>query len=109
MFQWVIGLRTVFALAVALAVKTPVPKQVDGMLFYRLHDGEFEAWAPGPTTSLLVHILSGVQSLDWSANDVDQIVRELIPLGAPKAELRRVCDELARHGYAGASDLLALL
>jgi hypothetical protein len=109
MLSWVIGLRTVFAPAVALAVQTPVPPQMDGMLFYRLHEGKFAAFAPDSTTNLLLHVLSGLHSLEGMGDDVDKMARELITLSAPKADLRRLCEELARLGYAGAADIRALL
>lgn len=109
MLSWVIGLRTVFAPAVALAVQTPVPPQMDGMLFYRLQEGKFAAFAPGPTTNLLLHILSGLHTLAWMGDDVDKITRELITLGAPTEDLRRICEELARLGYDRASAIRGLL
>jgi hypothetical protein len=109
MLSWCFGFTMSFAEVADLIVRTPAPAVPDHLFFFRLREPEtrLNEMNASAVARVVRHLLSGAQSVQWSCEDMDRVVRALKPLGARAEDLRQVCEDMARLGCPTARALRA--
>jgi hypothetical protein len=106
MIEWAGELEPVFPEAVAIICNGRVPQFKDIDLFWRLAQKEnnIKNRYPEDLARLLVHLTTGAQMPIYFCGDLEDLTEGLITAGVSAEILRRLCENLATIGCAGAGD-----
>jgi CheY-like chemotaxis protein len=84
-------------------------KLKNSFLFRELADSEFPRQYPSAAAKLLLKVLQNTVLPQYDLEKVEDTVRRIAPLNAPRETLKEICEELAKLGYPPAAELLAWL
>lgn len=107
LYELVIPLRAVMGeLVPILLSRTPV-----NMRYSRIYDlmsqANFSSGESSPAAQLLQHLLAGAETPFYDCIEVGDVVRALLPAGAPKDVLIDICNRMAELHCGEAADLRA--
>ena len=108
MLHWTPQLGEAFPESVVKAIESPFPAWGGSPVHFLYEDlsaTDLPERYPGPATRLLLRLLQSGLLPQPDFVGVDEIVKRLASAGAPKQDLVRVCEELARIGDTQANRL----
>lgn len=109
MAEWSNHLEPVFPEVVEKLVLTPVPNMKNSFLLTELSESNLPKRYPQPTAAVVLHVLKSANSLPWDTRWVNPLFQSLSPSAEAKTDLRLICEELGRLGYADAIRMKRLL
>lgn len=109
MLRWCPYLGSAFPNAVEMVCKGPAPQLGHSFIFHDLRQSATAKQYPAAVAGLALYLLEAIQPDYFMLDEADNLVREIIPLSAPKATLLKICDRLAQLGYPAAAQLSNLV
>jgi len=108
MVEWSLSLATVFPEVAEMISKGP-KFEVKEFILRELADTSLPNSHPKAAAQFLLKILQNMTVAYFDLDKVEEVVKRILPLGAPKELLRAICGELARLGSPGAGDLQSFI
>jgi hypothetical protein len=105
MVGWCTSLGPVFPRVVDRICQSPSPTFRFARVYYELGKSNLPTQYPDAVAKLLIHLLPCPDPNVFDFDELRRIVEALAASHADRHELFRICDELARLGYAGARAL----
>jgi hypothetical protein len=105
MVEWSILLQSAFSEAVTKICASPNASMTHSSLFYRLPKSEILAVHPASAAKLVLHLLRTAEFEYYDMESIVEITKKLAASDMDRTDLRLICHELARLGYAEAREL----
>jgi hypothetical protein len=105
MVEWSPHLGPALPEAVDRILSSPIPIDNHSFIYREVAETDYPERYPEPVARLTLHLLRVDFGSSFDFDQVDTIVRRLATSKVDKPHLLKICEELARLGYLGASSL----
>lgn len=109
MTEWVVYLEPFLDDAVRLVCNVKAPQIKHTMIYQTMVEKGIAKKHPSSVARLLHHLLTAPNVANWNLKKIEVLYKELLSAGAPREQLKEICEQLARLGYEDAIELSSLL